>query len=284
MHTRCSIPTSTAPAAGTFQPERQQLRAVGFHSGRRRARCDRHSTRGAAADVSRSRPRASCAWPQRVCPVSATLGRNSARNDTRAALGGSRGVHVETALTIKRPVSDVYAFWRRFENLPSFMRHLESVTDLGGGRSHWVARGPIGTKVEWDAEIINEELNRLIAWRSLENADVVSAGSVQFRGAPRGRGTELRVKLQYEPPAGKAGAWVAWLLGEEPSRQIPDDLRRVKELLETGEVANPGADRGSNATHGSRSRGASSISSSGMTPGSDARPSPSPDLYRGEPF
>jgi uncharacterized membrane protein len=177
------------------------------------------------------------------CPISATIGRNTARTDTREALSGSRGVLVETAVTIDRPVHEVYTFWRRLENLPRFMRHLESVTDQGGGRSHWVAHAPLGSRVEWDAEIINEEPDHLIAWRSCEDADVVSAGSVTFRPVPGGRGTEVRVRLQYEPPAGKAGSWLAWLTGEEPSVQIPEDLGRLKQLLETGEVPMPQSSR-----------------------------------------
>ncbi len=172
------------------------------------------------------------------CAMYAAAGINTANgeNDTRRALGGSRGVHVEEAFTINKPPEELYAFWRRFEQLPSFMDHLVSVTQLDQRRSHWVAKAPAGRKVEWDAEIVNEVPNELIGWRTLENADVVSAGSVRFKPAPGGRGTEVRVRLQYEPPAGKVGATVAWLLGHEPSQTIQEDLRRFKQLMEAGEI------------------------------------------------
>jgi uncharacterized membrane protein len=103
-------------------------------------------------------------------------------------------------------------------------------------RSHWVAKAPAGRTVQWDAEIINEIPGELIGWRTLDGADVVSAGSVRFKRAAGGRGTEVRVRLQYEPPAGKVGATVAWIMGHEPSQTIREDLRRFKQLMEAGEV------------------------------------------------
>ena len=145
---------------------------------------------------------------------------------------------VHKTMTINRPVEDVYRFWRDLSNLPRCMQHLESVTPLGNGRSHWIAKGPAGMRVEWDAEIINEEENRVIGWRSLEHADVVSAGSVNFRECDGG--TELVVRLQYSPPAGRMGALIARLFGEEPSQQIQEDLHRVKQCLETGAGAEAG--------------------------------------------
>jgi uncharacterized membrane protein len=117
------------------------------------------------------------------------------------------------------------------------MNHLESVTQLDSLRSHWVAKGPAGTSIEWDAEIINEIPNELIGWRSLEGSDVAHAGSVHFTAAPGKRGTYLEVILRYDPPGGKLSAKVAMLFGEEPSLQIGSDLRRLKQLLETGEIA-----------------------------------------------
>jgi uncharacterized membrane protein len=113
------------------------------------------------------------------------------------------------------------------------MKHLESVKMLDDTRSHWVVKAPAGATVEWDAEVINEVPDQVIAWRSLANADVTSAGSVNFSEMPGGRGTEVRVRLQYDPPAGKLGAAVATLFGEEPSQQIADDLQRLKEMLES---------------------------------------------------
>lgn len=148
----------------------------------------------------------------------------------------ARDVHIETSITIDKSPAELYSFWRNFRNLPLFMKNLESVTETTRVHSHWVARGPAGTKVEWDAEVYNEKENELIAWRSLENADVTNAGSVRFQEAP-GRGTYVRVTLNYNPPAGKVGATVAQFLGTEPSQLIKEDLRRLKQLFEAGEIA-----------------------------------------------
>ena len=158
--------------------------------------------------------------------------------DTRRALSGSRGIHVRESVRLECPVDEVYRFWSRLENLPTFMANLIGVTDLGGGRSHWIARGPGGLRIEWDAEIINEIQNKVLAWRSLPGGDVVSAGSVTVQAA-RGddRGTQLTVTMQYEPPAGSFGAVVASAFGREPSQTIREDLRRLKQLLEAGEIA-----------------------------------------------
>jgi uncharacterized membrane protein len=146
-------------------------------------------------------------------------------------------IKVQKAVTIGMPADDLYAFWRDFANLPRFMTHLESVTvQAGGQRSHWVARAPVGTSVEWDAEITAEEPGRRIAWRSLEGATVPNEGEVEFRPAPGDRGTEIHVSLTYRPPGGSLGATVARLLGEDPDVQIAQDLRRLKRLLETGET------------------------------------------------
>jgi uncharacterized membrane protein len=171
------------------------------------------------------------------CPVSATLGRDTAHgDDTREALGGPRGVHVKESITIGKPVAEMFAFWRQLDNLPRFMRHLKSVRVVDERRSHWVAKAPAGMTVSWDAEIHNEVPNQIIAWRSLPGADVVSAGAVNFADAGPDRGTRVTVHLQYDPPGGKLGAWFATLFGEEPSQQIREDLRRLKQLLEAGEA------------------------------------------------
>ena len=147
-----------------------------------------------------------------------------------------RHVHVSAVTTIKRPVDDVYDFWRDFENFPRFMRHLESVRVLDGRRSHWRAKAPAGMTVEWEAEIVGERDNESISWRSLPGAGVQNRGAVRFRPAPGGRGTEVRVDLEYVPPGGSVGRAVAMLFGEEPQQQVRDDLRRVKQILEAGEV------------------------------------------------
>jgi uncharacterized membrane protein len=147
------------------------------------------------------------------------------------------GVRVDQAITINRPRREVYAFWRNLENLAEFMEHVESVHVSGpGGKSHWVAKGPGGRRIEWDAAIINEIPNELIGWRSLEGSEVANAGSVHFADAAGGRGTEVRVALQYNPPGGTVGAFVAKLFGEEPSSQIHKDLKRLKTRLEAGVV------------------------------------------------
>ena len=152
-------------------------------------------------------------------------------SDTRKRLGGSRGIHVEQAVTVMKPVSEVYRFWRNFENLPKFMQHLESVAEREEGISHWVAKGPAGMRVEWDARVINDIDDKVIGWQSLEGSMISTAGSVNFRDT--GRGTDVRVHLQYNPPGGKLGAAIAWMLGEEPSIQVMEDLRRFKRLLES---------------------------------------------------
>ena len=113
-------------------------------------------------------------------------------SDTRRQLGGSAGVHVEESVTVNRPIGDVFRFWRNFENLPQFMNHLESVSQRETGVSHWVAKGPAGTRVEWDARIINEIDGKLIGWQSLEGSMVSTAGSVNFRETPRGSSARSR--------------------------------------------------------------------------------------------
>ncbi len=172
------------------------------------------------------------------CPVNGMLGRNTALDDgpssSVTSVGRGDGVRVDESIVLNRPRSEVYRFWRNLENLPRFMDHLEAVTVLDEERSHWVAKGPAGTRVEWDAVIHNEIPNELLAWRSLEGAEVDNAGSVHFRPTETGD-TEVRVVLRYDPPAGRLGAAVARLFGEDPSRQVADDLRRLKQVVEAGE-------------------------------------------------
>jgi uncharacterized membrane protein len=178
------------------------------------------------------------------CAVNRALGRNSARRarvSPVASVPRGEGIKVERSVQVNRPVPEVYHFWRNFENLPRFMDHLESVTVIDETRSHWVAKAPAGARVEWDAVIHNEIENQLIAWRSLPGADINNAGSVHFTPTGNGNRTEVRVVLSYEPPAGKVGAAIAKLLGEEPSKQVDDDLRRFKQVMEAGEV--PGNSR-----------------------------------------
>src|SRR3989454_2508317 len=149
------------------------------------------------------------------CAMYAAAGINTANDmdETKRALAGPRGVNVEEVFTINAAPEELYVFWRNFELLPRFMNHLVEVRQLDNRRSHWVATAPAGRTVEWDAEIINEIPGELIGWRTIGDADVVSAGSVRFKPAPNGRGTEVRVRLQYDAPAGKLGSMVAWMFG-----------------------------------------------------------------------
>ena len=172
------------------------------------------------------------------CHTYEALGVNTAGTgeDTRRALGGSAGTHVEESVTINRPIEELYRFWRNLENLPQFMQHLESVERVTDTLSRWRAKGPGGKTVEWNAEIINEVPNKVIGWKSIEGSEVVSAGSVNFADAGPGRGTRVRVHLQYSPPGGKFGAAVARLLGRDAATEIREDLRRFKQLVEAGEA------------------------------------------------
>lgn len=145
-------------------------------------------------------------------------------------------IPVNKSVIINAPAEEVYSFWRDLPNLPRFMRHLESVTWAGEGRSHWVAKAPGGGSVEWDAEITEDRPNQLIAWRSVEGSEVENSGSVRFEQAAGGRGTVVRVEMNYNPPGGAAGALVAKLLGEDPDGQMQVDLRRFKQVIEVGEV------------------------------------------------
>jgi uncharacterized membrane protein len=143
---------------------------------------------------------------------------------------------VTKAITVNRTPDEVYRLWRDLEKLPRFMTHLESVQVTGDRRSRWKAKGPAGRSVEWDAEIVADRPGELIAWRSLSGGDVETSGSVRFSSAPGGRGTEVMVELRYTPPAGSVGTTLAKLLGEEPATQAADDLRRFKQVTETGEI------------------------------------------------
>ena len=165
--------------------------------------------------------------------------RPSSRDDvtSRAATVNARkAVKVERSVMIDKPRKTLFAFWRDFENLPLFMEHLVAVRVVSPARSHWVAKAPAGRTVEWDAEIVNEVADEIIAWKSVGEPDVPNAGSVTFSDAPGGRGTIVRVTLDYEPPAGRIGAVLSHFFSEEPDHQIREDLRKFKQLMETGEI------------------------------------------------
>lgn len=165
------------------------------------------------------------------CEVYKQLGIDSAHSNSWV----SGKIHVQKSITINKSQSELYNFWRNFENLPKFMNHLESVKTTGEKTSHWKVKAPLGTSVEWDAEVTSDVPNEKIGWKSAEISEIPNSGTVEFRPTTN-RGTEVRVTLTYESLAGKLGAWVAKLFGEEPSQQIAQDLRRFKSLMETGSI------------------------------------------------
>ena len=146
-------------------------------------------------------------------------------------------ISVRQTITINAAPAELYGFWKNVENLPLFMEHIESVSKVNERVSHWVAKAPAGACVEWDAEIVDDQPERRLGWRTLPDSQVTHEGMVSFEPAIGGRGTVVRVEMLYLPPAGKVGVWIARLFGEEPALQVGDDLRRLKQLLETGEVA-----------------------------------------------
>lgn len=144
-------------------------------------------------------------------------------------------IHVTKSVTINKSTAELFGFWRNFENLSQIMSHLESVTKVDNKRSHWKAKAPLGMNVEWEAEITDEKENEFIEWRSVENSDIPNSGKVEFLPT-QNRGTEVRVTLDYQSPAGKVGSLIAKLFGEEPEQQVSDDLRRFKQLMESGTI------------------------------------------------
>jgi len=171
------------------------------------------------------------------CTTYASLGISTAEQKEGDAPAWERGIKIEKSIVIQREPAELYQFWRKLDNLPKFMEHLKSVKTVGDTMSHWVVDGPAGKTVEWGAEIINDKENELIAWRSLAEADVDSAGSVRFERLQNNQGTEVTIQLQYLPPAGRVGAAVAKLFGVAPEQQMDEDLARFKEMMEAGELA-----------------------------------------------
>jgi len=175
------------------------------------------------------------------CAVYEALGHSTAEghpgahDDSNVSVPYGRGIRVEKSVSVNATPEQLYAFWRNFENLPRFMDHLEMVHVIDDKRSHWRAKGPAGIKAEWDAEIINEIPNELIGWRSVDGSNVNNAGSVHFTPTPRG--TEVKVVLRYDPPGGALGAAFAKMFGEDPEHQVNEELRRFRQLVETGEIA-----------------------------------------------
>jgi len=143
-------------------------------------------------------------------------------------------VEITKSVTINRPRDEVYECWRELDNLPRFIPALQELTLMPGGRSHWVVKGPLTEAIEWDAQILEDRPGELLSWRTLAGSKMPNEGEVRFADAPGGRGTEMRIRLQYDPPA--AGQVLARLLGNNPEGLIREALRRFKQVLETGEV------------------------------------------------
>ena len=159
----------------------------------------------------------------------------STADEHREGIRGNLGTKIERAIVVHAPTDRVYRFWRNFSNLPRFMENVEEVQVHDARRARWIARGPGGVRVEWEAEIINEVPNALIAWRST-GGNVDHAGSVHFEPGPGGRGTIVRVSMQYDPPGGSAGHAVASLLGGDAGARIEQDLQTLKRVIESGEA------------------------------------------------
>ncbi len=172
------------------------------------------------------------------CPISNAIGRNTADNKTETDV-----LEISKSVTINKPREEVYAFWRKLENLPQFMMHLESVTQQTDNQSHWVAK--LDTegnwvkalpKIEWDAEIVAEEPNSRLVWRSVPGATVDNSGEVRFVDAPGNRGTEVHATILYRAPEGVLGETVMKLFNPAFKQMIKEDIRRFKRLMETGEI------------------------------------------------
>ena len=162
----------------------------------------------------------------------------TARNAEEAEAIGREGEDalIGRTVTIDRPRHEIYAFWRDVSNLASVMENIERIDAIDERRSHWVVKAPAGKTVEWDSIVTEDEPGRLIAWRSVEGADVASSGRIEFLDAAPGRGTMVRATFTYDPPAGWLGEWIAKVFQREPNVQARRELRRLKQYLETGEV------------------------------------------------
>lgn len=169
-------------------------------------------------------------------PLTHALRSSSSERRVAKARGWQSAAIVTRAVTINRPRQELYRFWRDFSNLPRFMESVRRIDMIDGQRSRWMVEGPAGRSVEWEAVVTLDEPNRRIGWESEDGGDIRNAGWVDFRDAPGGRGTEVRAEIVYEPPAGRFGRAVAYMLQREPTLQIRRDLRRFKSLMETGEV------------------------------------------------
>lgn len=155
---------------------------------------------------------------------------------SQGEMGDGGEIYLTRTITVNAPPEEIYRFWRRLENLPRFMQHLENVEQLDDRRSHWTAVGPAGTRVSWDAEIVRDEPGRELAWQSMPGATVTNRGVVMFRPAAGGQSTEIEVRMEYRPPAGRLGSAIARMFGEEPQVQVEDDLQRLRRMVDAGEL------------------------------------------------
>ena len=166
------------------------------------------------------------------CPAYGALGIN--RTDTKVVLSGERGVHIRESVTIDAPAEEIYRFWRQLERLPDVMPHLAKVEQLDTKRSRWTAKAFDQLPISWEAEIINEQPFETIAWQTLPGQAIQTAGSITFKPSPTGRGTEVRVHLQYDAPGGKAASWLAAIAGQDPAKYTREGLDALKRRLEAG--------------------------------------------------
>jgi uncharacterized membrane protein len=188
----------------------------------------------------------------------------------------SHPVEVREAFTILRSPEELYAFWRRLENLPRFMHHIESIEVIDETHSHWRVKAPGGKSVEWTAEIVRDEPGRAISWRTTSHPDIAHGGTVSFEPATGGRGTVVSVHLGYDAPGGKLGAGIAKLFGEEPRIQVREDLRRFKRLLETGEIPTIEGQTSGRMKDRARETKPESASEKPARPGREGRRGPQP--------
>jgi uncharacterized membrane protein len=178
------------------------------------------------------------------CSCYSALGLDTASHNDATVIPSGQGDKVEKSVVVNRPPAELYSFWREVENLPRIMRHLEKVESIDRQKSHWVACGPFGKRIEWDAEIFNDRENEVIAWRSLPESQVDTTGSVHFKSLGHDRGTAVTVSLKYKAPAGRLGSWLATLLGDNPKHMIAEDLRNFKRHMEAGELPTAGEPSG----------------------------------------
>lgn len=183
-----------------------------------------------------SRPSRAKPPPEKSDDVATAVSARKHVSPSRIVVKGDHGVKITRSITIRRPARELYAFWRNIENLARVIKHPVTITRVSELASHWVVSAPGDRRAEWDAVIINDEPGRLIAWRSREDAEVPNAGTVRFEPAPGDEGTEVSVNLEYNPPAGKLGALLAKATGKEPAQQVAETLRRLKALMEAGEI------------------------------------------------